>query len=404
MHRRRRLAPAERVPRTRANRRSALAARALIVLACALVAVVPSRHPAAAAPARYPGLFENVTADLGVFWAGQFSAAGLAYADPGVQIVGTTVSSGCGPMSASSIGAYCPADRTIYLSGPAGNDMISRYGDFAWVVVVSHEWGHHIQHLLAITPGTGPDFELQADCLAGAYAKDAEARGLLADNDLSEGVGVSASAGDPPWLPKDSPGAHGTNDQRVKALMTGDINGVGACGIAPLGSVAVMPQPANAASVPAVAPVPAPGTVPAAIFLPQGQVFRVEQQGAEAMDAGLAQFGWTSGEYRIFASDNPPPGAAGWVEIHRLHFGSVAGASQALAFLAQNRAATNGLAPLGPAGIGDESAAMSGPAYNGTEYTVYVRSGADLLRVTGISPSGVPSQDVIAAALQALAG
>ena len=345
MHRRRHLTLAVLAPRIR-MRSAALAARALIALACALIAAVPARHPTAATPARYPGLFENVTADLGVFWAGQFSAAGLAYADPGVQIVGTTVSSGCGPMSASSIGAYCPADRTIYLSGPAGNDLISQYGNFAWVVVVSHEWGHHIQHLLAIEPGTGPDFELQADCLAGAYAKDAEARGLLADNDLVDGVNVSASAGDPPWLPKDSPGAHGTNDQRVKALMTGDINGVGACGIAQLGSVVAMPQPANPAPAPpAAAGRAASSYLPGGPAVADGACFTVSAQGAYPaadVDAFLAGAGagpgaartlqWLDGAYIDFRCPSPPPGMASFLEVVVHRFGSPAAASQAAGY------------------------------------------------------------------------
>ena len=403
--------PAKHASRTHARRRTVLATRALLALAFAIAAALPAQY-SAAAPMQYPSLFENLTDDLGSFWAGQFAAAGLAYTNPGVRIVNTTLRSDCGPMSVGMTGAYCSINRTIYLSGPAAIDMINRDGDFAWVVVVAHEWGHHVQNLLAVPDPPGSGFELQADCLAGAFAKNAESRGLLGPGDMAKAVHAEAQAGDPPMLPNDTPGAHGNGAERMASLMNGYSKGVAACGL-PWPSVATVtpvlartlaPAPAPPPAPAAAAPVPAPGTVPAAIFLPQGQVFRVEQQGPEAMDAGLAQFGWTSGEYRIFASDNPPPGAAGWVEIHRLHFGSVAGASQALAFLAQNRAATNGLAPLGPAGIGDESAALSGPAYNGTEYTVFVRSGADLLRVTGISPSGVPSQDVIAAALQALAG
>ena len=385
--------------------------RLRLVIAWLVVAplVAFAAEPSGAATNRSPSWWDNVVTDVNAFWAAEFADAGLPYTPPRYYLAASTVRTGCNAaMTTEEPGMYCSADGVVYLSLPWGEQQVAEGNDYAWVVVVAHEWGHHVQHLLAVPDPPGSGFELQADCLAGAFSKDAESRGLLGPGDMAEAVHVSAQNGDPSWLPDTMPGAHGNGAERMASLMNGYAKGVAACGL-PWPSMATVTPVPTRTSVPtpapaAAAPVPPPGTVPAAIFLPQGQVFRVEQQGPEAMDPGLGQFGWTSGEFRVFASDNPPPGAAGWVEIHRLHFGSVAGASQALAFLAQGRMAANGLAPLGPAGIGDESAAMSGPAYNGTEYTVYVRSGADLLRVTGISPSGVPSQDVISAALQALAG
>jgi predicted metalloprotease len=104
-------------------------------------------------------------------------------------------------------------------------------GDFAPILVLAHEWGHHLQTVLGIAPSPGNTCELQADCLAGAYASDAAQRGLLDPGDITEAVAMSAAAGDPLGLPQDTPGAHGINDDRVTAFMCGYLGGVGACAL-----------------------------------------------------------------------------------------------------------------------------------------------------------------------------
>jgi predicted metalloprotease len=124
---------------------------------------------------------------------------------------------------------YCPAEEAIYYA-PAGLAAHRRrIGDFAPIVVLAHEWGHHLQTLLGITPAPGNTFELHADCLAGAYASDAGQRGLLDPGDITEAVAMSAAAGDPLGLPQDTPGAHGINDDRITAFMRGYLGGIDAC-------------------------------------------------------------------------------------------------------------------------------------------------------------------------------
>ena len=68
-------------------------------------------------------------------------------------------------------------DETIYYSPAAFATHRLRFGDFAPIVVMAHEWGHHVQSLLGIVPQPGNAFELQADCLAGAYASQPRSRG-----------------------------------------------------------------------------------------------------------------------------------------------------------------------------------------------------------------------------------
>src|SRR4029450_13596151 len=69
--------------------------------------------------------------------------------------------------------------------------------------------------------------ELQADCLAGVWARSANARGVLQPGDLEEGMRAAAAVGDD----RRQRGAtgrvdresftHGTSEQRVSWLRTG---------------------------------------------------------------------------------------------------------------------------------------------------------------------------------------
>ena len=102
-------------------------------------------------------------------------------------------------------------------------------GDFAPVTILAHEWGHHIQVLASAPDPGGNTFELQADCLAGVYALDAEDQGILDPGDITEAVTMSQAAADPLGLPQDQPGSHGINDDRITAFMGGYLNGIEEC-------------------------------------------------------------------------------------------------------------------------------------------------------------------------------
>ncbi|MDP9366506.1 MAG: neutral zinc metallopeptidase, partial [Chloroflexota bacterium] len=118
--------------------------------------------------------------DIGLFWEIALGAAGRRYVPPGVVPVEAPLATACGALDPYGVpAAYCRIDRTIYYAPLFFADREARFGDFAWVTVLAHEWGHHVQHLLGIEPGPSNAFELQADCLAGSYARDAGTRGLL---------------------------------------------------------------------------------------------------------------------------------------------------------------------------------------------------------------------------------
>jgi hypothetical protein len=180
-------------------------------------------------PRRYAIAFPGVARDLDAFWRNALAALGMGYRAPSLETLEGPTATACGPAGPGHLAFYCPAEEAVYVSPAWLNDRGQRIGDFAPVVVLAHEWGHHVQTLLGAAPGPGTASELQADCLAGAYAADAGRRGLLDPGDVTEAVALAAAVGDPLGLPQDAPGAHGSNDDRITAFMRGYLGGVPAC-------------------------------------------------------------------------------------------------------------------------------------------------------------------------------
>ena len=127
-----------------------------------------------------------------------------------------------------------------------------------------------------------------------------------------------------------------------------------------------------------------------------------------ATDAGastpLQDLGWQGGVYRQFAC-KPPPGRVGWVDISVHRFPDAAAAAEAVAFFAASRAESLDLQSVPATAIGDSSAALTGPAVNGTEYSLYLSEGPLLYAVTGVAPDSgsEPRADVEAIATALLA-
>jgi predicted metalloprotease len=179
-------------------------------------------------------------ADIDRFWEAQFEGAGRVYDPPnGVIAFDEPIVTACGradPVREAAF--YCVIDEKIYYSGEFRTLIESQIGDFAWVNVVAHEWGHHIQAKLGFDLGVVPDragevapieFEHQADCLAGAYTIDAELTGWLDPGDIEEALAITEISGDPPGTAWNDPRAHGTGDVRIDAFMTGYNAGMGGC-------------------------------------------------------------------------------------------------------------------------------------------------------------------------------
>jgi predicted metalloprotease len=179
-------------------------------------------------------------ADIDRFWSEQFAAAGRQYDPPkGIVAFDEPIVTPCGRADPSQEAAfYCVIDEKIYYSAPFRHLIEIQIGDFAWVVVVAHEWGHHIQAQLGFDLGVSPDassdgapleLEQQADCLAGAYSVDAELNGWLDPGDIDEALYMTEISGDPPGTAWNDPRAHGSSDARVDAFLKGYSGGIAGC-------------------------------------------------------------------------------------------------------------------------------------------------------------------------------
>lgn len=164
-----------------------------------------------------------------------------------------SVNTGCGAADSGVGPFYCPADHKVYIDLTFYQvlaDQLGAKGEFAQPYVLAHEYGHHIQSLIGTEatmrrqqerdPGDANalsvKLELQADCYAGAWAKNAtgtaDADGdpifkSITDQDIKEGLDTAAAIGDD-TLQKQAgqqvnPDAftHGTSAQRQQWFRTG---------------------------------------------------------------------------------------------------------------------------------------------------------------------------------------
>jgi predicted metalloprotease len=177
------------------------------------------------------------------FWNGVFELADLTY--EGVDdIVAVTepIDTGCGPEDNIEEQAiyYCTADETVYYDPGFRENVVDISGSYGFTMIVSHEWGHHVQVMLGVTISHDPEldeglypieFELQADCLAGVYAQDALANGEIGWDEIEDAITITGAAGDRPSTDWDDIDAHGTGDQRVESFMTGFEDGFLGCNV-----------------------------------------------------------------------------------------------------------------------------------------------------------------------------
>jgi uncharacterized protein len=155
----------------------------------------------------------------------------------------SSIGSACGSASAAVGPFYCPVDHKVYID-LSFYDMLRRRfgapGDFAQAYVIAHEVGHHVQNLRGLLGGgevSSIAKELQADCLAGAWAKDAQRRELVEVGDVDEALNAAAQIGDD-TIQRKTQGrvqpetwTHGSAAQRSSSFRKGLEGGVGACGL-----------------------------------------------------------------------------------------------------------------------------------------------------------------------------
>ncbi len=182
-------------------------------------------------------------------WTKVFQQNGRTYEPPRMVLFSGFVQSACGAAQSAMGPFYCPLDKKVYLDLSFFKDMQGRLGaggDFAYAYVIAHEVGHHVQNLLGIAEKVtrarqqvsqsegnqlSVRMELQADCLAGVWARDN--KDILEQGDIEEGLNAANAIGDD-RLQKQSQGyvvpdsfTHGSSAQRVqwfrRGIETGDM-------------------------------------------------------------------------------------------------------------------------------------------------------------------------------------
>jgi uncharacterized protein len=175
------------------------------------------------------------------FWQQEFTESGLTYQPAETIIFSDAVSSACGNASSATGPFYCPVDKNVYLDLSFFQELQDRFGakdaPFARAYVLAHEYGHHVQNLVgdlqpgeAGAAGRSVRTELQADCYAGVWAKNAASTGFiqpLTPDQIAAADSAAAAVGDD-RIQEATQGqanpdsfTHGTSEQRQRWFNTG---------------------------------------------------------------------------------------------------------------------------------------------------------------------------------------
>ena len=211
----------------------------------------------ASAPDPAAGEFVGVTlGDTEEVWAKVFKEqVGAAYHPVTLVLYSGVTQSPCGDASGATGPFYCPGDKKVYLDTDFFNTLaqeLGAKGDFAMAYVVAHEVGHHVQDELGIlgkankirskvsdaqSNAISVRIELQADCFAGIWGRDAQAQfGSIDPGDFEEAVNAAKKIGDDTLqrnagqVPSPDSFTHGTSAQRSKWFQIGLKSGqIAAC-------------------------------------------------------------------------------------------------------------------------------------------------------------------------------
>jgi len=185
-------------------------------------------------------------------WGEVFKRSGTTYEPPRLVLFSGAVQSACGYAQAAVGPFYCPGDHKVYIDLSFYRELKERFqapGEFAQAYVIAHEVGHHVQNLLGISDkvhaaqargsqenanALSVRMELQADCLAGVWAANANReRHILERGDMEAGLNAASQIGDDRMQMRArgyvSPESftHGSSQQRVqwfkRGLDSGDL-------------------------------------------------------------------------------------------------------------------------------------------------------------------------------------
>jgi uncharacterized protein len=188
----------------------------------------------------------QVLADTEDVWKGVFQESGRRYDEPKLVMFRGMIPTGCGTGDARMGPFYCPLDRKVYIDLAFFDELERRFkapGKFAQAYVIAHEVGHHVQTLLGVADRVRDQqkrsdqaggnalqvrMELQADCLAGVWAKRTnQMKQRLEPGDIENGLRAASAIGDDTQQ-KQTQGrvvpesfTHGSSAQRVRWFSKG---------------------------------------------------------------------------------------------------------------------------------------------------------------------------------------
>lgn len=184
-------------------------------------------------------------------WTAVFSQAGQQLQRPRLTFFDGATRTACGPADTSVGPFYCPGDQRIYfdLGFNRELDRLGVQGQYALVYILAHEYGHHLQNVLGIErqvrraqqSASNPNnysvaMELQADCLAGVWGKQANDMGnvQITPEEFQQASSAAAAVGDDMIMKNagmrvnPEKFTHGSAKQRqywyTRGYETGDIN------------------------------------------------------------------------------------------------------------------------------------------------------------------------------------
>ncbi|PZG15208.1 hypothetical protein C1I95_20075 [Micromonospora craterilacus] len=149
-------------------------------------------------------------------------ALGQQYRPTRTVFFSQAVNTACGAADSGVGPFYCPADSLVYIDLSFYRvlaEQLGAAGEFAQPYVLAHEYGHHVQNLLGTNeqvrraqqrdPGNANRLsvllELQADCYAGAWARNATGTAdgsgqkifkSITERDIAQAIDTAEKIGD----------------------------------------------------------------------------------------------------------------------------------------------------------------------------------------------------------------
>jgi len=171
--------------------------------------------------------------DLNVYWPQTLTAQGRQL--QALQLVPITGPSGvtCDePGGDIALGAvHCPATGQVFFDETFGQDVYTRFGDFAVGYVLGMAWSEAAQQALG-SPLEGEERALVSDCLTGAWAADLIPRDnrvtrnvVISPGDLDEAIQTALVVGDS----GSSEDIVGSGFEKIASFRQGVLDGISSC-------------------------------------------------------------------------------------------------------------------------------------------------------------------------------